>query len=276
MSCRTTILDDISILYSEAMSSTYNPTRRNRNIGTSKQGHGQNNRMVIPQLFASHHGSTAQIGPHEKLVREVNGKRITFIVEHPNNEFLHACSVEDVIFMLSHIPSADLMWLDTFVFRQSTRKTRIINPAWGRLYYLANLTFSPRRTRRSGPAIFLEACKVNDVFKWSTSQDREDGNELERLRADGHDIDRIGGNYIISTRIDAVRSTQLYRTLLHEIGHWVDWLERVETRNGDFSELLDLYFARPENEREAFAHHYADRWQKILRNKGIIPFDRIG
>lgn len=259
------------------MSSTYNPTRRNRNIGTSKQGHGQNNRMVIPQLFASHHGSTAQIGPHEKLIREVNGKRTTFIVEHPNGGCLHACTVEDVLFMLSHIPSADWMGLDTFVFRQSTRKTRIINPAWGRLYYLANLTFSPRRARWSGPAIFLEACEVNDVSKWSTSSlDREGENELERLRADGHDIGRIGRNHIISTNIDAVRSTQLYRTLLHEIGHWVDWLEKVESREGDFGDLIDLYFARPETEREAFAHRYADNWREILRSKGIIPFDRIG
>jgi hypothetical protein len=27
------------------------PTRRNRNIGTSKQGHGQDNRMVIPSRW---------------------------------------------------------------------------------------------------------------------------------------------------------------------------------------------------------------------------------
>ncbi|MBP0582123.1 hypothetical protein J8I29_22535 [Labrys sp. LIt4] len=232
--------------------------------------------MVIPRLFASNHGSTAQIGPHEKLIREVNGKKITFIVEHPNDGFLHACSVDDVLFMLSHIPSADLTWLDTFVFRQSTRKTRIINPAWGRLYYLADLTFIPWRGRWRGPALFLEACKANEVIKWPTSLDREDATELERLRADGHDIERIGRNHIISSKIEAVRSTQLYRTLLHEIGHWVDWLEQVETRDGDFSELVDLYFARPQNERETFAHRYADHWQEILRNKGIIPFDRMG
>lgn len=264
------------MLYLATMSSTYNPTRRNRNIGTPKQGYGQNNRMVIPQLFASKHGSTAQIGSHEKLIHEVNGRKVTFIVEHPNRGFLHACSVEDVLFMLSHIPSTDWVGLSTFVFRQSTRKTRIINPAWGRLYYLAEFTFSPRRGRWNGPAIFLEACKVSDIFKWPISLGREDRNELERLRADGHGIERIGRNHIISSRIEAVRSTQLYRTLLHEIGHWVDWLEQVETRDGDFSELLDLYFARPKSEREAFADRYADHWQEILRNKGIIPFDRRG
>ena len=26
----------------------YDPTRRNRNIGTAKAGHGQDNRLVIP------------------------------------------------------------------------------------------------------------------------------------------------------------------------------------------------------------------------------------
>lgn len=259
------------------MASTYNPARRNRNIGTPKQGHGQNNRMVIPQHPGSHQWRTDRIGPHEKLIHEVNGEKITFIVEHPNGGCEHACTVEDVLFMLSHIPSSDWAGLSTFVFRQPTRKIRIIDPAWGRLYYFADLRFSHSRARWSGPALFLEASKVNEVIKWSASLDRNNATELERLRADGHGIERIGGNYIISTRIDAVRTTQL-RTLLHEIGHWVDWLEKVispDARGGNFSELLDLYFSRPKSELEAFADRYADHWQEVLRSQGVIPFDRI-
>lgn len=35
----------------------WNPTRRNRNQGTAKRGHGQNNRMVIPCVWRSGRGA---------------------------------------------------------------------------------------------------------------------------------------------------------------------------------------------------------------------------
>lgn len=35
----------------EAMRPGWNPTKRNRNIGTKKQGHGRDNRLVIPQAW---------------------------------------------------------------------------------------------------------------------------------------------------------------------------------------------------------------------------------
>ncbi|WP_179044366.1 hypothetical protein [Sphingobium lactosutens] len=261
------------------MPSPYNPTRRNRNIGTPKQGHGTNNRMVVPKLSGFQRDCTVQIGAHIKLEREVNGRKTTFIVEEPHGGCAHACTVEDLEFLLSHIPVADWAGLDTFVLRQPTRKSRMLNPVWGRLYYHADLAFLGSRARWSGPAVFLEACKVDDIIKWSTSLDRETTDELDRLRADGHRVDRTARTHIISTDINSVRATQLYRTLLHEIGHWFDWLEKVESpavRGEDYGELIDAYFARPKNEREAFAHRYADHWREILHDSGVIPFGRIG
>jgi len=64
--------------------------------------------------------------------------------------------------------------------------------------------------------------------------------------------------------------------LPHEIGHWFDWLEKVETpaaRGEDFSALMESYFARPQAEREAFTHRYADDVRDRLMRAGAIPFE---
>lgn len=196
-------------LSSCAMPKHYNPTRRNRNIGTSKQGHGANNRMAIPQLSAAYRECTAKIGSHVKIDRTVNGRDVTFIVEQTSGGCSHACTVDDVQFMLSYVPAADWVGLKTFVLRQPSRKSRMLNPVWGRLFYHADLAFSGSNNVKSGPALFLEACQIDRPIKWSTSLDRETGDELDRLRADGHRIDRIGKQYVISTDLASVRATQL-------------------------------------------------------------------
>ncbi|RWN42293.1 MAG: hypothetical protein EOS03_28750 [Mesorhizobium sp.] len=131
---------------------------------------------------------------------------------------------------------------------------------------------------KSGPAIFLEACGVGDIIDWPTSLDSEDAAELDRLRLDGHDVSQVGKKHFVSPSLDAVRATQLYRTLLHEIGHWRDRLKKVEMpsdQGEDYSTLYDRYFARPKSEREAFAHRYADNLRATLEKKGVIPFPRI-
>ncbi len=260
------------------MSSTYNPTRRNRNIGTSKQGHGADNRMVIPRLSGDLGRCVAKIGLHEKVHRDVNGRLCTFVVEQTNGGCAHAATIDDLVFILSNIPPADWAGLNTFIFRQPTRKARTLNPAWGRLYYEADLAFSRGNSTWNGPALFLEAIEVGSSMKWPTSLDREDSEELDRLRSDGHTVSRIGKHYLISTTAESVRATQLYRTLLHEIGHWFDWLTKVETpaaRGEDIGDLMDIYFGRPRSEREAFAHRYADAMRDSLSHQGVIPFDRI-
>ncbi len=78
---------------------------------------------------------------------------------------------------------------------------------------------------------------------------------------------------------ESARHTLLYRTMLHEIGHWVDWKEKVEIpadHGGDWLALSDAYFARPDSEREAFAHRYADTMAKQLTAAGKIPFSAQG
>lgn len=119
----------------------FNPVRRNRNIGTPKQGHGQNNRMIVPRPWISAGWCAAQLNPGQMLRRTVNGRDVTLIVEKTSGGCVHACSVEDVIFLLSHVPLADWAGLETFVLRQPTRKARVLRPAWGRMFYYADLGF---------------------------------------------------------------------------------------------------------------------------------------
>jgi hypothetical protein len=75
------------------------------------------------------------------------------------------------------------------------------------------------------------------------------------------------------------RSTQLYRTLPHEIGHLVQYEREVRRpareRAGDAGELGERYFARPAREREDFANRYARELADELRGARRVPFPRL-
>lgn len=256
------------------MQSPRNLTRRNRNIGTAAHGHGQNNALVIPSRSDGLHWLD-HIGNYSTETQVVAGRPIRFIVEETSKGCIHACTAADVVHMLQSIPASDWAGLDTFVFRQPTRKQLTLSPAWGRLAYAADITTAKGKRLSSGPAIYLDAVDVGKPIIWSTSLDPEDSAELDRLRADGHIVRRVGRKHQIIATPQAVRSTQLYRTLLHEVGHWFDWLSKVEeplARGGDFETLNRDYFARPRPEREAFAHRYADTLRVHLEKWGAIPF----
>ncbi|MBN8819106.1 MAG: hypothetical protein J0I80_10370 [Sphingomonas sp.] len=259
------------------MRSTFNPIRRNRNIGTSKQGHGQLNRLVVPDVAIAGERCTALLNGAQVHRPIINGRRISLIVEENSGGCIHACTAEDVQVLLSHVPLSDWEGIALFVLRQPTRKIRGLNPAWGRMYYYADVRIRGSREAFTGPAIFLEATLPEARLTWSTSLDREDAEELDRLRLDGHEVERSGRRHVVSTNPEATRKTQLYRTLLHEIGHWVDWLEKVErpAEQMDFSILSERYFARPKSEREAFAHRYAACLRKRLEEDRVIPFPKI-
>lgn len=113
----------------------FNPIRRNRNIGTPKQGHGQNNRLGVPWPWIGGTWPTAHLDPSHWVRRNVNGRDVTLIVEKTTGGCVHACTVEDVAAILAHVPVTDWEGLETFVFRQPSRKARILKPAWGRMFY---------------------------------------------------------------------------------------------------------------------------------------------
>lgn len=259
------------------MRSTYNPSRKNRNIGTAKQGHGQDNSLVIPWRsdgqYWLEHLSSFKI--EERTIGEMN---VSFIVEENALGCVHSCSISDVARILEAVPSSDWAGLRTFVFRQPTRKQLTLNPVWGRLLYDSELKSAKRQLVARGPVIYLDAIVPNETIKWSTSLGPEETYELERLKADGHIVSRKGAKHHINVTVASARNTQLYRTLLHEIGHWFDWLSKVEepAQAGFDRDTLEVhYFARPKSEREAFAHRYADDLRKKLEVSGVIPLSEI-
>ncbi|AHE55277.1 hypothetical protein NX02_18040 [Sphingomonas sanxanigenens DSM 19645 = NX02] len=175
------------------------------------------------------------------------------------------------------IPASDWVGIRTILFRQPTRKQSILNPLWGRLIYWGEISTAQRRTIATGPMIILEAVDEDMTMRWSSALDPDSHEQLDRLRADGHAIDFDGRSHRITVTPASARNTQLYRTLPHEIGHWFDWLEKVEgpgARGEPFDALMDRYFARPKAEREAFAHRYADDIYKSLFARDSIPFEQ--
>lgn len=262
--------------HSLVMPSHLNPTRRNRNIGTSKQGYGQDNSLVIPKRSDGRYWLDS-IGDCQIEGHVIASRTVRFIVEQNAFGCVHPCSVQDVVWMLKALPHSDWAGLDTIVFKQPTRKQLILSPVWGRLLYFSEVATAKGQRLASGPAIFLDAIEPDKTIKWSTSLDPDDSKELERLIEDGHQVQRSGRKFNITVSSRSARNTQLYRTLLHEVGHWFDWLSKVEepaSRGEDWERLEQSYLSRSKTEREAFAHRYADEQRELLTSKGIIPFEQ--
>src|SRR5215831_11316232 len=117
-----------------------------------------------------------------------------------------------------------------------------------------------RRNRNIGTA----KQGLGQDISWSKSLTPDGRQELERLRGDGHEIVTTRRGHRINVSLESIRATQLYRTLLHEIGHIVD------------NDRDPIAFDRRSSlEKESFAHQYADKLRERLIRFGIIPFDRI-
>lgn len=262
------------------MKSGYNPSRRNRNLGTSKQGHGQANTFCVPSLCHDERIWWENLGQHTVLCRQVKSREITFLVEQLREDCIHACTVDDICHILSLVPTVDWELLNTFVLRQSTRKQWIVSPTWGRLAYSAEFGQPGRKPRHGGPAVLLEA--INPAASWAWSKHLSPGasSEVKRLKSDGHLVVDKGRFLLFQSTPESVRATQLFRTLLHEIGHWVDWLEKVvrpaHADPDNYDALSERFFARPKQERERFAHRYADSLRKRLVAEGHLPFPAMG
>jgi hypothetical protein len=235
--------------------------------------------MRIPSVCHEERIWWENLGPHSLLKQNVGSHEITFLVERTREDCVHACTVNDICHVLSLVPASDLESLSTVVLRQSSRKQWLLSPNWGRLAYSAELGQPGRKVRRSGSAVFLEAVNPIAIWKWGKELSPSDSLEVERLKRDGHVVEYTGNRLLFRSSLESVRATQLYRTLLHEIGNWVDWLEKVVRPAGECSDLFDVlsnrYFARPTQERELFAHQYAEALRKRLAAEGRIPFQRI-
>ncbi|WP_346912378.1 hypothetical protein [uncultured Roseibium sp.] len=247
----------------------WKPERRNRNIGTAASGHGQSNRMRIPESRQDSSGNWSsyyeRIRPDFVKDYRIGDDTIKILYEKPRDGFSSGCSPEDVVHLLSMLPDDEHRFLDYVVFRQPTRKQCQQHPVWGRLIYQADIG------NLFGSAIFLEAQELGSKMRWSHKLDIEDKAEFERLNEDGHVFEKTKRHSISQLTETALRNTVLYRTLLHELGHWQHYENDVLAQE-DMDLAADLYFAKPSVEKEQYAHGYAEKWAKTLRSKNLIPF----
>jgi hypothetical protein len=126
-----------------------------------------------------------------------------------------------------------------------------------------------------GPIIILEATHPDSLWRHPKSLSPDAATELERLAEDGHILTTKRSHIRVQSSLDAIRATQLYRTLPHELGHLVDYTTRVPDNARNWLELEDRFWSRPSQERESFAHRYADEFRSRMFSAGALPFPRL-
>lgn len=242
------------------MRAGWNPARRNRNVGTKAHGYGSDNKLVIAESWREAKRFYERLDSYVLVKRRVADHDMTFMIEPTRPGWFYPCTIEDVCCALSHLPSAHVANFSLIVMRQPTRKQRVLSPVWGRAVFVFDAP------DYSGAAIVLES-QNDEPLAWPISLSPERTRELDRLRADGHEVRRSKRRFEISTTPDSLRNTVLYRTLLHEVGHHVDHSRRsAEEWQGVTS-----------TEREDFAHRYAAEMRERLQDLGVMPFaQRIG
>jgi len=253
--------------------SAWNPTRRNKNIGTKKSGHSNNNKMVIPERWCDYRIYWERLVEPVIYPCVINGHEITFLIEPTKSGYIHACTPADIKEILKLIEQEHLEEIDLIVLRQPKRKEEILKPVWGRFVYYADLG------KYSGPGIYLEAVEIGKVIKWGNKLNPYEIKELSSLENDGHEIKRVKRGYDIHTTPASVRNTQLFRTLPHEVGHAVDYLynslklsnEADSDAGSDY--ITELYNSKPSLDKEEYAHRYAREFYE--KYKSILPFDHI-
>ncbi len=244
-----------------------NPTRRNRNIGTAKSGHGVNNRLTIPERWSDFSIYWERLSSFVPVKRTVNTHSITFLIEPTRPGFFHHCTVDDVQRVLELLPKEYVQYIDLVVFRQPTSKQAKLSPVWGRLGYWSEIG------KYSGPGIFIEAQPTNLSMKWRKHLNPDDIEDLERYRHAGFQIKSHSRGFNISTTPESIRAKQLYYTVPHEIGHYVDYLEFSDKHDcGDDDRFWELYGAKPKHEKEVFANRYADKFRQDMEGKNLFPF----
>ena len=236
-----------------------NPTKRNRNIGTAKQGFKNRNVFAIPDYYPREGKSFSEkLTRYSTVKRGINGHQFTFVVEETKKNSCHACTIDDLEIVLQAVPSYYFQGLKTIVLRQPKRKEEIFRSVWGG--WFAGYEFESKVVS----AIVLEAAGFGSKVKWSRKIGIDTQKELKRLQTDGFDVAETKRSYEIELSLENVRNVQLYRTLLHEIGHHY---------HNSLDE--DIFDKLPSVEKEAFAHNFADKLKIELEEKKIIPFPRI-
>jgi hypothetical protein len=238
--------------------------------------------MTIPEVAHGQHTFWERIDDAREVIRVVSNRTIKFYVQPTRADCVHACTVDDIARLLLHVPTKDWGGMGAVLLRQPRRKEQTLASVWGRLAYAAELANKSGRILYSGPAIVLEAVNPIAPIKFGRALSVDGMEELDRLRSDGHKI-KSDRDHTVQPTLTSCRATQLYRTFLHELGHWVDFLEKVERPStasdsnlqGDlYGRLLSRFHSRPTREKEQYAHAYAEGIRQQLTALRVIPFDR--
>jgi hypothetical protein len=220
----------------------WNPTRRNRNVGTRAHGHGSNNNLTIPESWHEAKRYYEKLISYNVVTRTVGTRLIRFFVEPTRPDWFYPCSVDDICAVLAHCSSEELLAFDFIVMRQPTRKQRVLCPVWGRAIFSFDID------KYSGAAIVIEAQDLSPL-----------------LRQDGHEIHNTRRGIEIRVTINSLRNTVLYRTLLHELGHHVDYNRSSE----------DNWNSKTRTVKEDYAHRYALELHERISKQGALPFAPI-
>ena len=258
----------------------HDPTRRNRNIGTAKQGHGADNRAVVPRCWQDSTFDWDRAQGSRSVSRKVWGRDMPFLVEPTRSASRHACTVDDVARMLNLLPKRHLnnykgiIGIRGVVFRQPTRQEEQLRGVWGRL------CFAVKVNGVYGPVIQLVATEAPLSLRWGRHLKPDEQDELARLQSAAASSDFDGRHHRMTFDLQAIRRVQLFHTIPHEIGHWADMYERVELPSLDadsdaWEQAWDRYWQRPTQEREVYANRYAMEAVERMRVEGQLPFDRI-
>ncbi len=157
----------------------YNPIRKNRNIGTFKQGYKKSNKHVIPSSCYPLKSFYERLESYTKVERVIQGIPFRFIIETTRTESYHACTLDDLVYMLGLViqvaPHSHFKKLNTIILRQPKRKEEVLSPVWGRLIY------SYEFENDYGPAIILEAVNYSRSLFWPRNLCVQDQLELQRI-----------------------------------------------------------------------------------------------
>jgi len=248
--------------------------RRNRNIGTGARGHGRDNRLVIPNPWRERDVYSERLTEYREVTRQVHGERVTFLVERTRPDRWHACTVDDVTRVLRALPASDQEIFELVVLRQPTRKQELLSPVWGRLRYHAMIG------RHEGPALVLEAAPATGILRRPRRAGPEEARDQQRLRRDGYPVTTGRRHVTFHLSLELVRTTQLYHTVAHEIGHWADYSAHLLTGDPlsptpEERYLEERYWTRTGRDHEELAYRYAEEARDRLERAGVIPFPRL-
>lgn len=242
-------------------SPTYNPTRRNRKIGTADQGFKRRKRFDIPKRWDDGLVFWEQLKNPVAISCAFGTHQFWILVEPTLTDYQHHVTPQDILALFREIPHQDRLSITSVILRQPTRKQSIFSPVWGRMGYWAELG------KYSGPAIMLEAFPTDGRIIWGKKGLKpEDRRELELLTSEGHNIIVGKRDITLETSPESVRQTQLFRTFAHEIGHLV----HLDTWTSETD-----YFSLPTVDKEMFANKYATQFNQRLTASGKAPFKPI-